>query len=267
MEKKKIKLQYFTGTGNSRRVLEIIKNIFEQKSYIVRFGSITEKMQYENEKYEYLGFSFPVHSWGAPRIMRQFLKAMPAVSNNQKVLIVATMGGKDEEGWALLDAKRILTKKGYHVTNSYAINMPNNWVVLSNPLSIDETQVLLDMGERQAEDLADKVLSGIETDKEFLWPRSGLLSLLSYYLYRFCGIYILWRFFKVSKRCTSCGLCMKICPTKSIMMDKGKPKWASTCEQCMRCVNFCPQKAIEQFEFIGKGSKKTSYYEPHFNLK
>jgi flavodoxin/NAD-dependent dihydropyrimidine dehydrogenase PreA subunit len=54
------------------------------------------------------------------------------------------------------------------------------------------------------------------------------------------------RLFRVSwKKCTSCGLCMKQCPTKTITKDrKGRPVWGRNCLLCLQCEMLCPEEAI-----------------------
>ncbi len=54
------------------------------------------------------------------------------------------------------------------------------------------------------------------------------------------------RLFRVSrKKCTSCGLCMKQCPTRTIARDrKGRPVWGRDCLLCLQCEMLCPEEAI-----------------------
>jgi flavodoxin/NAD-dependent dihydropyrimidine dehydrogenase PreA subunit len=54
------------------------------------------------------------------------------------------------------------------------------------------------------------------------------------------------RLFRVSrKKCTSCGLCMKRCPTKNIARDRrGRPVWGRNCLLCLQCEMHCPEEAI-----------------------
>jgi ferredoxin len=78
------------------------------------------------------------------------------------------------------------------------------------------------------------------------------------------GVKRLWSHFKVSAACSSCGLCARCCPTGSIVMQDGHPRWSAGCEQCMRCLNLCPSRAILQLEAIGKGSGRERWIEPHF---
>lgn len=123
---------------------------------------------------------------------------------------------------------------------------------------------MFESGEKQAEEFAEKVMSGIESDKKFIWPKLGLIALFLHYLFKYIGVGRMWQLFRARSKCSSCGLCKSICPTNSIVMNNGKPIWSEKCEQCMRCINYCPEKAIEQLEFIGKGSRRERYHEPHF---
>jgi ferredoxin len=261
----KVSLRYFTGTGNSKRILEIIKLTFEKNGWVVSFCPLEEDSAIDSDSNDYLGFAFPVYSWGVPRIVRKYLENLPILKNGQKVFVIVTSGGKDEEGWALIEARKILISKGYVVTNSDAVNMPNNWIVMSNPPTGEDIKILLEKGEKQAEIFASQILSGTEGNKAFTPPKIGLLARILNYSFKQYGVNRLWRSFRTSPKCSSCGLCSAICPTKSISMKDGSPQWSAKCEQCMRCMNFCPEKAIEQLESIGKGSRRARYHEPHFN--
>ena len=54
------------------------------------------------------------------------------------------------------------------------------------------------------------------------------------------------RLFRVNpKKCISCGLCMKLCPTKNIHENKkGRPVWERNCLLCLTCEMKCPVGAI-----------------------
>lgn len=47
----------------------------------------------------------------------------------------------------------------------------------------------------------------------------------------------------VSDECISCGLCVRICPTRNFTMQK-KAVPQGRCTLCLRCENRCPAKAI-----------------------
>jgi ferredoxin len=56
--------------------------------------------------------------------------------------------------------------------------------------------------------------------------------------------------FRADERCTSCDLCVRICPTGTVTMEDGHPRFGDDCVLCMRCLHACPAEAIQ----IGKGT-------------
>lgn len=49
-----------------------------------------------------------------------------------------------------------------------------------------------------------------------------------------------------AKKCSACGLCMKLCPTRNISADnEGRPIWGRNCLLCFTCEMKCPLNAID----------------------
>lgn len=51
--------------------------------------------------------------------------------------------------------------------------------------------------------------------------------------------------FSTDGRCTGCAACAKVCPTRNIAIEGGRPVWNHRCHGCMACVAYCPTKAIQ----------------------
>ena len=51
--------------------------------------------------------------------------------------------------------------------------------------------------------------------------------------------------FYTDDRCTGCGTCSKVCPTRNISMSEKRPVWNHNCHGCNACVAYCPTKAIQ----------------------
>jgi formate hydrogenlyase subunit 6/NADH:ubiquinone oxidoreductase subunit I len=53
--------------------------------------------------------------------------------------------------------------------------------------------------------------------------------------------------FSVAEACTSCGWCVRNCPTRNIEITEsgGKPQFLDQCVFCTRCLNGCPVGAIK----------------------
>lgn len=176
-----------------------------------------------------------------------------------------TAGDPDESGFSVKESTTILQKKGLQVIYSDVIHMPANWTVSMNPPSKKEAQDIINRGVDKSQKIVQDILNGVQHHHTFNYPPrySKFGYYKDYYLFKWLGISILWRYFRSDETCDSCGLCEKICPTASIQIVDKKPQWLKTCEQCMRCVNYCPKQAIFQ-EGEGSIKGKNSYYEPTF---
>lgn len=259
-----VELRYFSGTGNSYKIIDICKAIFLQNDCNVSLFSITDKASI-NAETDLIGFCFPVYAFGIPRICRQYLSNLPEFQRPIKTFILITAGDPAESGFSVQESTKILNKKGLKVTYSHVIHMPANWTVCLNPPSKEEAQLIINAGVVKAKEIAQDILNGVFHHHTFNYPptysKFGFYK--DYYLFKWLGVSNLWRDFRTDETCDTCELCEKICPTGSIQILDDRPKWFNTCEQCMRCVNYCPQQAIFQ---KGEGSikGKNVYYEPTF---
>lgn len=259
-----VDLKYFSGTGNSYKIIDTCKEIFIQNGCKATLSSITDKYNI-NEEADLIGFCFPVYAFGIPRICRKYLLNLPKFKSPINTFILITAGDSDESGFSVKESTKILKKKGLNVTYSEVIQMPINWTVSMNPPSKEEAQLIINTGVIKAKEIAQDILDGVLHHHAFNYPStySKFGFYKGYYVFKWIGVSNLWRNYRTDETCDSCGLCEKICPTDSIQIVDNKPKWLKTCEQCMRCVNYCPKRAIFQ---TGEGSikGKNIYYEPTF---
>jgi NAD-dependent dihydropyrimidine dehydrogenase PreA subunit len=176
----------------------------------------------------------------------------------QPVFMVCTCG--DNCGYADRIVKRILRKKSITLTNAYSVQMPNNYVLMSG-FEVDskemETQKLTNAAER-IRLIMDDIPTGTSRNLYVRGKNAFINSYLIYPLFRKQGIKR--NLFHATNACISCGLCIEICPTKTIFWNDKTPKWEKhSCVQCSACINRCPERAIE----YGKVSvTKGRYYHP-----
>ncbi|MBN2571658.1 MAG: EFR1 family ferrodoxin [Ignavibacteriales bacterium] len=266
----KIELRYFTGTGNSLKILDTCKEIFVQNNHETTISEINFNETNLN-KSDILGFCFPVYAFGIPRICRKYLKSIQKFNIRQKVFVLITAGDSDESGFSISECVKILQKKNCDIVYSGVIQMPINWTtspIPPFPPSREEAIEIIKVGVEQAKRITHEILNGIKKYHVFNYPKrfTKIHFYKDYWLFKYMGLQNLWRTFKVYDTCNGCQLCSKICPTKSIRIEDGKPVWTSTCEQCMRCVNFCPKESI--FQSMGGETKgKNKYHEPDFKPK
>lgn len=257
-------LRYFSGTGNSYKIIDTCKDVLVQSGCDVTLFSVTDKPDID-ENTDLLGFCFPVYAFAIPRICRNYLKNLPKYKSPIKAFVIITAGDSQEAGFSIQESTRLLKNKGVEVTYSKVIQMPANWTVAMNPPPKEEALSMIDVGVTQARAVAQDIINGVDHHHDFNYPPrySKLGFYKDYYLFKWLGLSNMWREFRTDETCDSCGLCEKVCPTDSIRITDHQPHWSKTCEQCMRCVNFCPKQAI--FQKSGGSIKgKNIYYEPSF---
>jgi len=266
----RVELRYFTGTGNSLKILDTCREEFIKLNYEARISEINfDETDLDNS--DSLGFCFPVYAFAIPRICRKYLKSIRKFNNRQKVFILITAGGSDRAGFSIKECEQILSKKNCEIIYTGVIQMPINWITSPEPPfppSREDSMVIIKAGVEQARNIAHDIVDGIKKYHRFNYPEeySKFRFYKDYLLFKYLGLQNLWKTFKVYDTCNGCQLCSKICPTKSIKIIEKKPVWTSTCEQCMRCVNFCPNESI--YQSMGGDTKgKNRYYEPSFKPK
>ena len=260
----KVFLKYFSGTGNSYKILDTCRHLFIKNGCDVDFSSILKESEIHPST-GLIGFCFPVYAFGIPRICRHYLSRMPKFKSPVNAFVLITAGDPEEAGFSVEESTKILKAKGLNVTYTRVVHMPSNWTVSLNPPQEEEARRIIHNGVKQAEQMVQDILNRRDHHHPFNYPprysRFGFYK--DYYLFKWLGISNLWRNFRTDSTCNACGLCEKICPTESIQMVDDTPIWSKTCEQCMRCVNYCPKQAIFQ---KGQGSIKgrNVYHEPGF---
>lgn len=258
-----IELRYFTGTGNSLKILNTIKDSFCEAKNIVNISTI--KLSEEISDCDLLGFCFPVYAFGIPRIAGNYLKLLRPFKNRQKTFVIITAGDLDESGFAIRECNNILIRKNCEIIYSQVVQMPINWVTSMNPPDKEEALEIINNGISQIKPVAQDILNGVIKHHTFNIPkRYGRLGLYKeYWLFKYLGIKNLWRLFSVYDSCNGCQLCARACPTNSIEIINKKPVWKPSCEQCMRCVNLCPNESVYQ-KYSGSTIGRNKYIEPDF---
>ena len=238
----KVLLLYFTGTGNTGRCADRIRDSFiahghEVVSYQYRFD---KGFAEDIESFDMLGIGYPIHAFNVPEAFNAFLKTLP---NADKPYFIFKVSGEPfhfNDASSYHFAKR-LKKKGYRRIAEKHFLMPYNIIFRYKDGIAKQMALYLDC-------LCEAFVRGILENRPELLSYPFDKKVLSFFLR------IEWIAPKVNapfvhmkkKKCTKCGLCMKQCPTGAISIKKsGKYKVAaSKCAMCMKCCYSCPQDAI-----------------------
>jgi ferredoxin len=234
---------YFSGTGNTERVADMIKEEFLKQQCSIDLIKIEDilkgKVKMSVEKYDLVGIGCPVIGYGIPNIVQRFLSLFPK-GNDKKVFIFRTAGGVAPINYNASKALiRKLTKKDYDIFHERVFSISSNWVFKYDDAVIRQ---LYQATKKKVSIMCNEVLNG---QKRVLKTSLRLkvlmetVSAISSVLLRLAG-----KDMTINKSCSHCGLCIKNCPTNNIYEKRGKIQFKFSCTNCMRCVYSCPKNAI-----------------------
>lgn len=252
----KTKLYVFTGTGNSLWIARQLA--LELKGATLEFmPSLSGNSNVETDR---VGIIFPVHIWGLPHRVIQFVKHLQAKPETYFFALAVNAG---QVAGTLLQIKKIMSKRGLSLALGYSIVMPTNYIPWGGPGPIEAQQRLFREAQEKVKAIARSILRGErkEVDRGPFWQN---ILFSGFYKMSFRQVPKMDKKFWVGDKCNSCEICSKGCPANNIEMVNEKPVWLHRCEQCFACLQWCPQEAIQH----GKRTPKYQrYHHPEVTLK
>lgn len=251
----KTRLYVHTGTGNSLWVARQLAS--ELKEATLTFMPYPPKAL--TIKAHRVGIIFPVHIWGLPRRVIQFINHMK-VNSGTYLFAVAVNAGQPAA--TLLQLRKLMSKREMLLSLGYSVVMPSNYIPWGGPGPLDAQQRLHRGARKKVKAIAKAVQRGEENKLERgPWWQNILFS--GIYTMTFRQVRKMDRKFWVDEKCDGCEICALICPAANIKMIDGKPAWLHRCEQCLACLQWCPQEAIQ----YGKNTiKYPRYHHPEVTL-
>ena len=240
---KSVGLFYFSGTGNTQVVTELLTKALEQHGARVETARIEHVLQgktrFEPEAYDLVGIGHPIHGFDVPRIVYDFVDALPPVEGKRTFIFKTAGDFISVNNGASKTAIKRLRRKGYDVFYDRIVCMPSNW---SMKYADEFSKQLCYVAIAKAEHMAGEVLAGRER-------KLGINPLLRWITKltsrgEDLGARLFGRMLTVSDACVDCGICVDNCPTVNIRRKDGKITFGYNCVFCMRCIYACPQQAI-----------------------
>jgi NAD-dependent dihydropyrimidine dehydrogenase PreA subunit/flavodoxin len=249
---------YFSATGNS---LWVAKQLEEKLNE--RLVSINQALQSEIPVFEYalspnerVGFVFPIHSWGPPTLLLEFIKRLKLLNYvDQQVFAVCTCG--DDAGCTRELLCKHLKEKGLQLTSCHTVQMPNTYILLPF-FDVDSAEVEKEKLSNANNDI-DKISKAIVeiSENKLLYIKGFASKIKSYLIHPLFAKHTYGSSkFHATESCIHCGSCAKSCPNRNIVMKERNPAWLQQCVQCLACIHRCPARAIE----YGKITRKKGRY-------
>ncbi len=246
-----IAMIYFSGTGNSKYIVDYLGNKLKENNHNVKIYNIEQNPIIPIDT-DLLVIGGPIYAGNVPeKLIRWVLRNVPESSANS--IVYSTSAGLINAHGVDSLAKK-LSKKGYNILAKETYLMPRNFYFGKYPKNTkDEVDKMLEDVNKQLDELVDKICLDTLSSKEF--ENKGVLgkdllaetfSVMS----RFMG-----KSFSVDDNCIKCGICVKNCPENNIDFGKDKNiKFSNKCMLCCRCIHNCPKNAINY-----KGKKYEQY--------
>lgn len=227
---------YYSGTGNSLYdAISIGKSLKNVKLISMRHVE-NNKMKLSSCKT--IGFVFPVHHWGMPETVRNYIKKLK-LGKASYVYAVVTYNRWEIN--CIAELAKLLQEKGcqLHYASLHKNVNSNITSIFPNTYNISQNV--------KAENELEQIIGDIIQQKQNKIPAQKIAKELQRRLIYGCmsRLRIPDHSFVINSRCDSCGICQEICGLRNISLKEAKLVFLHKCDQCLGCIQYCPQQAID----------------------
>lgn len=237
----RIGLIYFSGTGNTRKVAELFEKYFKSFDIIVDLHEIDKifknKIEINYEKYDVIGFGYPVYGSNLPRLVREYFSCLPIISD-KRTFLFKTAGRVFLEGGSTSKIRNNLNKMGFNVMNESLFPMGANSHMVYDDELIKE--LYLSANDR-VKKVAEEILLGNENLQENKFKDRLVTSAIENVTR---VLKMTMKKVEVKDSCILCGKCVRECPVENIEIENNKILFGDKCMSCMRCFYNCPKNAL-----------------------
>jgi Pyruvate/2-oxoacid:ferredoxin oxidoreductase delta subunit len=252
----KTRILVYTGTGNSLWIARQLA--VELREATVEFmPRLPRDFEVEADR---VGFIFPVHIWGLPAHVIQFINHLQLKPETHCFAFAVNAG---QVAATLLQLQKLMSSRNLSLALGYSGAMPSNYIPWGGPGPIEIQRQRFSQALEKVKSIAGPILRN-ERQKPDSGPLWQNILYSSIYKLSFQRVRGLDKNFWVDDKCNSCGVCSKVCPAENIEMVDNKPAWLHQCEQCLACIQWCPQEAIQ---YGKKTVKYLRYHHPEVVLK
>jgi len=237
---------YFTATGNSKFIADRIAAATGEQTKNIADCVEGGLYSFELNEGEPLGFVVPVYYYGIPIMVSEFLDRLKvSAKHGIYSYVILNCGGSTG------DSGRFF-KRTLKIDAVFGVKTVDNYVPMYKTVSEAEINERLDKAEHEVDKIINAISNKVTgTYNEVAGRLPCLITSLIYPLYEHGRK---TKKFNVNDKCTSCGLCERICPRKAIEGAEKRPVWKKPkCEICLACLHRCPVSAIEYGKSAGRG--------------
>jgi len=235
---------YFSATGNTRKIAKVIGDAFTAMGADVTQRDITAHADRQKtidlKPFDALVFGAPIHSWRAPRVVREWMKTLDG--RGKKCSMFFTYGGFGVHP-THFSTRQILEKQNFIVVASaeflgfHTFNL-GGWKAMEgrpdgSDFELAKEYARLTYKRFSGEDA--KILGNLERTQHTEAELDAIES------FRFKVLTQLPT--RDGKECCMCLACEELCPTGAMNAESGEAD-KGNCIACLSCVANCPEDAL-----------------------
>lgn len=238
---------FLSQGGTTSRIAESIAEGLRAKSHDVTLHNLKDGPPPGPAAYDMLGIGTPTYYFRLPFIVADYLNSLPALSGKP---VFAFMLQGAYGGDAGNEVRRALQRKGgkemgyarYHGADTFLGYLKHGYLLSPN----HPKHGAIDRSKQFGVEVAERCAGAVYTRPAYDGPPAMIYRLERFLTNRLFVRLLYSRLLWLNrKKCNSCGICARLCPTRNISEDeKGRPRFGRECMLCFSCEMKCPQDAI-----------------------
>ncbi|MCT4605694.1 MAG: EFR1 family ferrodoxin [Marinisporobacter sp.] len=255
-----ILMAFFSATGNTKKLADVIKNKLEDCGILVTIRDITsyssrvEKLSVD--EYDAVIFGFPIYSMRAPRVCREWLATLDGKGKKSSVFFTYGGFGKDPAHYFI---KKLLEKQNFKLVSTaeflgaHTFNR-SGWKAVADRPNESDFEVAQDYVARTVTRFSGDDSKEVGEFKKPMYDESQFDQAEKY---RFGLISQLPT--RDSTDCCMCGICEKLCPVNAMDAKTGIAN--DSCIACFRCIANCPDNVLHTNDISNSWDKKLELHK------
>lgn len=248
----KINAMYFSPTGTTRKVVLNMQNVVCSENDKYKLGEMVDITKFSNRNSEYmfekndvLIFGIPVYAGRVPNILIKFFEKIKA---DGAICIPIVLYGNRNYDDGLIELSSILIERGFKIIAAGAFIGEHSFSYKLAKGRPDESDMKMVADFSKSIALKLSLINEFEDNqKKYLNLEDipGEIPFRNYYRPRDReGNFFDFKAIKpiTTEACNLCGICVDICPMKSISIEDPK-KIEGICIKCGACIKNCPTGA------------------------
>ena len=240
----KIALFYFSGTGNTFKVVSRWKEVSSDFDVSINLYNIesTSLSDIDLNSYDKIGFAYPIHAFNAPKNVWKFATFLPKLENKIDAFVIMVSGEYMNINHSSdMKLKRILKRRNIIVTSEYHYLMPYNMIFRhteDRAFKMYETMYKL-----VPIDVKEYLKLNVPHKLKKVHPAGWFIFILRIEQW---FAHVNGKHYKIDNtKCIKCLKCVNTCPVKNIEYKDGKFYFKNSCLLCTRCSFNCPTDAFK----------------------